>query len=468
MATVPIRDILDNETGEPIFPRTHVKAVIGLADSNFFEEYVDGNGARSVKLRSDYVGLWAEGWIANGGVGTGGGGGGGLITSVYGASYLGSIYSPTGVESLTETFSAFAIDKVWQAVVALQQATPNVSLSNGSAYSTITVNGTVADFYTKAQVDGLISGINSFEPVPVQSLPTASADTMYKLYLVPSDDPQSQNIKDEYITYRTGSAGNYTDSWEKVGSTAIDITGYVTLSGAQTITGGKTFSGGIVMDGADIVPSSNNTSGIGTSSARFAGIYGVNADLSGGLSLAQTGHIDIGPARIEYDATNGAIHVTTNQIGNNAPAIGFYMDGFLASGGIGNGGGGGYGVEEITSNEDGTVDFHFTGGDVTTVDLNHEHPQYNSKLAETTQPSGGFLPDVVYELGTLTGSVTFALASAVSGQVNHYFWTFTAGSTAPTITWPSGITWADSAPTITASKKYQISILDGIAAFMEA
>ena len=56
-----------------------------------------------------------------------------------------------------------------------------------------------------------------------------------------------------------------------------------------------------------------------------------------------------------------------------------WVPGWLAAGGIGSGsggGGGGYGVEEITTNEDGTVDFHFTGGDVTTVDLNHEHPQY--------------------------------------------------------------------------------------------
>ena len=161
MATVPIRDILDNETGEPIFPRTHVKAVIGLADSNFFEEYVDGNGARSVKLRSDYVGLWAEGWISNGGIGAnGGGGGGGLINGVYGESSLGSIYSPAGTEDLTKTFSAFAIDKVWQSVLALQQSTPNVSLTNGQEYSSISINGASAQFYTKSQVDAMIGGFN--------------------------------------------------------------------------------------------------------------------------------------------------------------------------------------------------------------------------------------------------------------------------------------------------------------------
>lgn len=154
MATVPIRDILDNETGEPIFPRTHVKAVIGLADSNFFEEYVDGNGARSVKLRSDYVGLWADGWIAAGGIGTGGGGGGGLITSVKGVADLGT---PIATESLTETFSAYAIQSIYNSV-RLKSA---VALSNVLPYAsgrvrvaTLTIDGTNHDIYAPEPTGG--------------------------------------------------------------------------------------------------------------------------------------------------------------------------------------------------------------------------------------------------------------------------------------------------------------------------
>lgn len=92
------------------------------------------------------------------------------------------------------------------------------------------------------------------------------------------------------------------------------------------------------------------------------------------------------------------------------------------------------------------------------------HPAVGS-----AQPAGGFLPNVMYALGTLTGSVTFALAAATSGIVNHYFWSFTAGSTAPTITWPSGLTWVGgSAPELTAGNHYEISVLDGVAAFLEA
>lgn len=87
----------------------------------------------------------------------------------------------------------------------------------------------------------------------------------------------------------------------------------------------------------------------------------------------------------------------------------------------------------------------------------------------TTQPAGGFTPNVLYNLGTLSGTVTFTLASPSDNTiVNHYYWTFTAGSTAPTITWPSGISWfGGSAPTITAGKHYDVSILDNIAVCME-
>lgn len=127
----------------------------------------------------------------------------------------------------------------------------------------------------------------------------------------------------------------------------------------------------------------------------------------------------------------------------------------------------GVGFQSVSSQQDGTIVITLTSGDTVTIDLNHVHPQYISKAAETAQPSGGFKPDVVYKLGTLTGTVTFSLAAAVTGNVNHYFWSFDTGSTAPTVTFPSGITWADSAPTVAASKHYEISILGGIATYLE-
>lgn len=128
----------------------------------------------------------------------------------------------------------------------------------------------------------------------------------------------------------------------------------------------------------------------------------------------------------------------------------------------------GVGFDSVTTQEDGSLVIHLTNGDTITIDLTHNHPDYYSKVVGTSQPSGGFLPDVAYNLGTLTGTVAFTVAAAVTGQLNHYFWMFDTGATAPTITWPAGLTWpAGSAPTVVASKHYEISVLSGVAYYSE-
>ena len=121
---------------------------------------------------------------------------------------------------------------------------------------------------------------------------------------------------------------------------------------------------------------------------------------------------------------------------------------------------------------DGTVIIVLSNNDTITLDLNHSHPGYYPKVAESAQPSGGFLPDVAYKLGELTGStLTFDLASPVSGNINHYFFVFSTGSTAPsTVNWPSSVTaWGGNCidentgePELSASKRYEVSILDGV------
>ena len=81
-------------------------------------------------------------------------------------------------------------------------------------------------------------------------------------------------------------------------------------------------------------------------------------------------------------------------------------------------------------------------------------------------PSGGLVAGKTYRLGTLTGSKTINLATpSDTNVVNLYHFTFTAGSTAPSITWPSSITqWsgncigANSVPTISAGFYYEVMI----------
>ena len=89
-------------------------------------------------------------------------------------------------------------------------------------------DGKIADAATvKAYVDSQVGAIPSFDVVVVTELPTASAATFHKIYLMAQTRTATTNIYDEYITVRSGSTGSYTYSWEKIGSTETDLSGYV-------------------------------------------------------------------------------------------------------------------------------------------------------------------------------------------------------------------------------------------------
>ena len=91
-----------------------------------------------------------------------------------------------------------------------------------------------SETFTKAEVNQLISAVQQFTYQSVAELPTASADTMNKIYLVPSTNPQQQNVKDEFITVSVTDQGTTTYSWEQIGSTTIDLSGYSTTQEMNT------------------------------------------------------------------------------------------------------------------------------------------------------------------------------------------------------------------------------------------
>ena len=93
-------------------------------------------------------------------------------------------------------------------------------------------------------------------------------------------------------------------------------------------------------------------------------------------------------------------------------------------------------------------------------------------VEDASTPPASMAPNNVYQYGTLAGNTTFPpLATPTEPDIaNVYCWTFATPATAPTITWPVAITdWAGgSAPTINASKKYEVSVMDGLATIIEA
>lgn len=87
---------------------------------------------------------------------------------------------------------------------------------------------------------------------------------------------------------------------------------------------------------------------------------------------------------------------------------------------------------------------------------------------ETEAPETGLLPRVLYNLGLLESEVNLALAESEDG-INHYYLAFDTGATPPTIDWPTEVkAWEnDEAPTLAANKHYEVSILDGVGAWLE-
>lgn len=92
------------------------------------------------------------------------------------------------------------------------------------------LNPDLSGYYTKDDVDRMLRAIRNGRFVPVSALPTASADTLNAIYLVPreSEEGEENNVKDEFITISSGSGENITYSWEKIGSTDINLSGYAT------------------------------------------------------------------------------------------------------------------------------------------------------------------------------------------------------------------------------------------------
>ena len=117
--------------------------------------------------------------------------------------------------------------------ITLTGASGQVTIAIASGYATQTWVNT--NFYTKTQVDNMVSAIPKFKVEVVQTLPAVGDSAT--VYLVPTqNDPQ--NLYTEYI---------YVDNaWEQLGTQGTDLTGYVntlTNSGSGNYVTGITKSG---------------------------------------------------------------------------------------------------------------------------------------------------------------------------------------------------------------------------------
>ena len=145
----------------------------------------------------------------------------------------------------TDTAITTAINTALADYSTTSQMTAAIATAIANYYTKAEVDALIANFitasvnnlvnyylksetYTKAEVQQLIDAVKQFTYQSVSTLPTASADTMNKIYLVPSTNPETRNVKDEFITIAVTDQGTTTYSWEQIGSTTIDLSGYYT------------------------------------------------------------------------------------------------------------------------------------------------------------------------------------------------------------------------------------------------
>lgn len=148
----------------------------------------------------------------------------------------------------------------------------------------------------KSYVDSAVGAVKQFQYEVIDKLPTASASTMGKIYLV-AHAHGTQDGYDEFITIESGSTTK-TYSWEKIGNTDIDLSGYVPTSRKVN---GKALTADISLGASDI----------GVTESAFPGLKKVGTvtgvKMNGAAkTVATDGSVDLGTVLTDSGAFDAA------------------------------------------------------------------------------------------------------------------------------------------------------------------
>lgn len=179
----------------------------------------------------------------------------------------------------------------------------NVENKTMDAAPTASSENYVTSGGVKTYVDNAIAAVKQFQYEVVNALPAASADTMGKIYLV-ADKHSSTDNYDEFITIEKD--GAY--SWEKIGNTDIDLSGYVktttTIAGVDlqdNVTKAELLTALNVEDGATKV---DETTVSGWGFTKNQGT--VNSVKMNGKAVTITdGAVDLGTVVTEHQSLDG-------------------------------------------------------------------------------------------------------------------------------------------------------------------
>ena len=192
------------------------------------------------------------------------------------------------------------------------------------------VSYNIKDTEARTRLSALESLVESGVQIVIADvLPTATADTMGKIYFIPHVHEASNDIYDEYLTIKVSE--NY--SWEKIGNTDIDLSNYsvkehvhivtpnVTLTGADYTPAGSvtlpTFTSSVSTNTSPVATVTSN----GTPYTITAGSASKGNDTT--ASFAKTGmEATVNGETLEFTAANTENAVTASgAISYTAPVI---------------------------------------------------------------------------------------------------------------------------------------------------
>ena len=324
----------------------------------------------ALHAKSGYA-IYSDSWISAGGAGTSGGGGGsttlaGLTDVTLSSPANGDVLTYNGSTSkwvntaMSSLLSGFVTISGAQTILGAKTFSTDLTVSaNLIVGGRVTVNSlnsidqssqTMSLFNYGARASKTFNAYGT--GISLRAC-DSNGDQVNILSVQSSQIVAGSSIIPNYVT-GLNLGGNYSNQrWNTIYGVDANLSGGLTFKdSANTVsTGFLSFTAGymILRTGANISNSYkqitfHETNGfypeqsgvnLGANGAnyRWANIYGVNANLSGDLTLAATSHIDIGPLRIEYDDTNKAIHITKVDSNDNNE-YGLYCDGFVSAGGV--------------------------------------------------------------------------------------------------------------------------------------
>jgi len=162
----------------------------------------------------------------------------------------GYVQKVSGKQLSTEDFTTALLTKLNGITESADAVSWNQIAATGTKVAEITINGTKVDVYVpasstitmdtemsdssenavqnkviKSYVDAAVGSVVGIEFRVVQTLPAEGENGV--IYLVPNGG-SGTNVKDEYVWIP--GTGGASGSWEKIGSTDVDLSGYVQTS----------------------------------------------------------------------------------------------------------------------------------------------------------------------------------------------------------------------------------------------